>query len=132
MERTFTIAPTLDEIEALARGAFDTLPAEFRALVRDIVYRIDDFPDSETEQEMGLESPFDLLGLYRGTPIGEKESSGYPAVDMIFLYRRPLLDYWCETEEDLTHLIRHVMIHEIGHHFGLSDDDMERIEGESE
>ena len=132
MNRTFTIAPTLDEIEEIARSAFDTLPAEFRALVRDIVYRIDDFPDADTEQEMGLESPFDLLGLYRGTPIGEKESNGYPAVDMVFLYRRPLLDYWCETEEDLTHLVRHVMIHEIGHHFGLSDDDMERIETEAD
>ena len=132
MTRSFTTAPTLDEIEEIARAAFDTLPAEFRALVTDIVYRIDDFPDAETEEEMGLQSPFDLLGLYRGTPIGEKGTGGVPAVDMIFLYRRPLLDYWCEVEEDLTHLVRHVLIHEIGHHFGLSDDDMERIEELSE
>ncbi len=132
MERRFTTAPTLDEIEEIARAAFDTLPEAFRALVTDIVYRVDDFPDTETEEEMGLASPFDLLGLYRGTPIGEKGSGAYPAVDMIFLYRRPLLDYWCEVDEDLTHLVRHVLIHEIGHHFGLSDDDMERIEEQSE
>ncbi|MEX2453426.1 MAG: metallopeptidase family protein [Rhodospirillaceae bacterium] len=131
MDRSFTTAPTLDEIEAIAREAFDSLPAGFRALVTDIVYRVDEFPDAETEDEMGLDSPFDLLGLYRGTPIGEKETGAYPAVDMIFLYRRPLLDYWCETEEDLGHLVRHVLIHEIGHHFGLSDGDMERIEDDA-
>jgi predicted Zn-dependent protease with MMP-like domain len=97
-----------------------------------VVIRVDDFPDEDTEREMGLATPFDLLGLYRGVPIGEK-GTGFTAhdVDMIFLYRRPLLDYWCETEEDLLHLIRHVMIHEIGHHFGLSDEDMERIEAEA-
>ena len=78
---------------------------------------------------MELETPFDLLGLYRGVDIGHKSTSTIANdVDMIFLYRRPLLDYWCETGEDLTQLVRHVLIHEIGHHFGLSDDDMERIE----
>ncbi len=91
--------------------------------------RIEEFPDAETEREMGLESPFDLLGLYRGVSLDRKSVSDTPAdVDMIFLYRRPILDYWCETGEDLTHIIRHVLIHEIGHHFGLSDEDMERIE----
>lgn len=128
MTGEFTIAPSLDDIEAIARTAFDTLPETFRALTTDIVFRVDDFPDPETVMEMGLQSPFDLMGLYSGVPVGEKDSGALPGVDMIFLYRRPLLDYWCETEEDLSHLVRHVLIHEIGHHFGLSDDDMERIE----
>jgi predicted Zn-dependent protease with MMP-like domain len=78
---------------------------------------------------MGLESPFDLLGLYRGVDLAHKSVIATPSdLDMIYLYRRPLLDYWCETGEDLAHLVRHVLIHEIGHHFGLSDDDMEAIE----
>jgi predicted Zn-dependent protease with MMP-like domain len=128
MTRKFSTAPSLDDLEAIARTAFDTLPETFRALATGIVFRVDDFPDPETVMEMGLQSPFDLMGLFSGVPVGEKDGSTMPAVDMIFLYRRPLLDYWCETEEDLPHLVRHVLIHEIGHHFGLSDDDMERIE----
>jgi predicted Zn-dependent protease with MMP-like domain len=128
MTASFSIAPSLDDIAAIARAAFDGLPEEFRQLTAGIVFRVDDFPDPATEREMGLQSPFDLMGLYSGIPIGEKESGMQTGPDMIFLYRRPLLDYWCETEEDLTHLVRHVLIHEIGHHFGLSDEDMERIE----
>jgi len=128
MSQNFSIAPSLDDIEEIARTAFDTLPAAFRTLTTGIVFRVDDFPDPGTVLEMGLQSPFDLMGLYSGVPVGEKDAGTVPAVDMIFLYRRPLLDYWCETEEDLSHLVRHVLIHEIGHHFGLSDDDMERIE----
>ena len=128
MTRKFSTAPSLDDLEAIARTAFDTLPKTFRTLTTGIVFRVDDFPDPETVMEMGLQSPFDLMGLYSGVPVGEKDGSTMPAVDMIFLYRRALLDYWCETEEDLPHLVRHVLIHEIGHHFGLSDDDMERIE----
>ena len=128
MTQAFSTAPSLDDIETIARSAFDTLPDTFRALTTGIVFRVDDFPDPETVMEMGLQSPFDLMGLYSGVPVGEKDSGALAGVDMIFLYRRPLLDYWCETEEDLSHLVRHVLIHEIGHHFGLSDDDMERIE----
>ena len=128
MTGEFTTAPSLDDLEGIARTAFDALPETFRALATGIVFRVDDFPDPETVMEMGLQSPFDLMGLYSGVPGGEKDGVAMPAVDMIFLYRRPLLDYWCETEEDLSHLVRHVLIHEIGHHFGLSDDDMERIE----
>ena len=128
MNARFTTAPSLDDLEAIAHAAFDDLPAEFRRLSTGIVFRVDDFPDPDTEREMGLQSPFELMGLYSGVPVGEKESGMQTGPDMIFLYRRPLLDYWCETEEDLTHLVRHVLIHEIGHHFGLSDDDMERIE----
>ena len=126
------LPPSLADLEDLAHRALKTIPGELLRHTRDVVIRVDDFPDAETEREMGLESPFDLLGLYRGVPIGEKGTGYTPHdVDMIFLYRRPLLDYWCETEEDLEHLIRHVMIHEIGHHFGLSDEDMERIEAQA-
>lgn len=91
--------------------------------------RVEELPDEETEAEMGLDSPFDLLGLYRGAPLPRRSvSDPQPAIDMIFLYRRSILDYWCETGEDLFELVRHVLIHEIGHHFGFSDEDMERIE----
>ena len=128
MTRTFSKAPSLKEIEAIASDAFDTLPGTFRDLTTRIVFRVDEFPDPDTEREMGLQTPFDLLGLYSGVPVGEKDAAAAAVIDMIFLYRRPLLDYWCETEEDLTDLIRHVLVHEIGHHFGLSDEDMERIE----
>ena len=132
MTARYTDPPSLADIEEMAREALKTIPAELSRHTKGVVIRVDDFPDEETEKEMGLETPFDLLGLYRGVPLGEKSTAATPHdVDMIFLYRRPLLDYWCETEEDLTGLIRHVMIHEIGHHFGLSDDDMERIEAKA-
>jgi predicted Zn-dependent protease with MMP-like domain len=126
----FSLPPSLDEIGALAEAAFATIPAELRRHVDGVVIRVDEFPDEDTERDMELETPFDLLGLYRGVDIGHKSTNAVANdVDMIFLYRRPLLDYWCETGEDLTQLVRHVLIHEIGHHFGLSDEDMERIEG---
>jgi len=129
MTESATTAPTLDDMEAMARRAFAQIPAELTAHVDGVVVRVDEFPDLETEREMGLDSPFDLLGLYRGVALSDKSVSDAPQdIDMIFLYRRPLLDYWCESGEDLQHLIRHVLIHEIGHHFGLSDADMEAIE----
>ena len=122
-------APTLDDIEALARRAFELIPEELRHHVGDVVIRIDEFPDEQTCRDMELESEFDLLGLYQGVSLDQKDAAGSrQEVDMIFLYRRPLLDYWCETGEELGHLVRHVLIHEIGHHFGLSDDDMEALE----
>ena len=125
----FTEPPSLDDIEAIAAQAFNTIPEELGRHVGDVVIHVEDFPDAETEQEMGLESPFDLLGLYRGVDLAHKSVGQVSSdIDHIFLYRRPLLDFWCETGEDLTHVVRHVLIHEIGHHFGLSDDDMERIE----
>ncbi|MGD9742644.1 MAG: metallopeptidase family protein [Dongiaceae bacterium] len=126
-------APTLEEIEALAAEAFAHIPAVLARQVEGVVIRIEDFPDAETAEEMELESPFDLLGLYRGRPIGERSvSDPSPDIDLIFLYRRPLLDYWCESDETLGHLVRHVLIHEIGHHFGFSDEDMERLEAEAD
>ena len=125
----WSVPPSLDDLAALGEEALATIPEVLRRNVRGVVIRVDDFPDEETEEEMDLESPFDLLGLYRGVSL-DRKSTGDVAddLDMVFLYRRPILDYWAETGEDLEHIVRHVLIHEIGHHFGFSDDDMEKIE----
>jgi predicted Zn-dependent protease with MMP-like domain len=123
--------PTLADIETLAHAGLKTIPDVLARELGPVVIRVEEFPDEEVEEEMGLESPFDLLGLYRGVALPHKSVSATGSgIDMIFLYRRPILDYWCETGEDLAHVVRHVLIHEIGHHFGFSDDDMERIENE--
>ena len=125
-------APSLADIEALAREALTTLPAKLKARLNEVVIRAEEFPDHETEREMGLESPFDLLGLYRGVSLDKRSVMDTASdLDMIFLYRRPLLDYWCESGEPLGRVVRHVLIHEIGHHFGFSDADMEAIEAEA-
>lgn len=126
-----TIPPSLADLDALAEAALASIPAELKRFLGPVVIRVEDFPDEETEEDMGLESPFDLLGLYRGVALPHKSFfSTSTSVDMIFLYRRPILDYWCETGEDLARVVRHVLIHEIGHHFGFSDEDMARIERE--
>ena len=124
-------APSLADLETLANRALETIPSELRRHLGAVVIRVEDFPDEDTEKEMELESPFELLGLYRGVGLPRKSfSDPQPHIDMIFLYRRPILDYWCETGEELYAVVRHVLIHEIGHHFGFSDSDMARIEGE--
>jgi predicted Zn-dependent protease with MMP-like domain len=128
------LPPSLADLERLADEAFDTIPAPFKERIGlgPLVVRVEDFPDEETVEEMELEDDFQILGLYRGTALPNQSASGGGAeVDMVFLYRRPILDYWCETGEDLAHVVRHVLIHEIGHHFGFSDDDMERLEAEA-
>ena len=123
--------PSLADIEAIAREELAAIPDSLTRHIDDVVIRVDEFPDLDTEREMVLTSPFDLLGLYRGVSLDRKSVSDTPHdLDMIFLYRRPLLDYWCETGEELRRLIRNVLIHEIGHHFGFSDADMDRIERE--
>ncbi|HVJ52792.1 MAG TPA: metallopeptidase family protein [Aliidongia sp.] len=123
------LPPSLETIEALASAAFAEIPPELSRHVGAVVFRVEELPDEETEAEMGLDSPFDLLGLYRGVAIPHKSGGGTPGdLDMIFLYRLPLLAYWCETGEPLLDIVRHVLVHEIGHHFGFSDDDMERLE----
>ena len=128
----FSTPPELSDIEAQAREAFATIPGELRQFVDEVVIQVVDFPDDETLDDMDCESPFDLLGLYRGVDLSRKTTQDVPEdVDIIFLYRRPILDYWCETGEDLVEVVRHVLIHEIGHHFGLSDEDMDRIEAEA-
>jgi predicted Zn-dependent protease with MMP-like domain len=126
-----SLAPSLAEIEALAERALATIPAQLKRHLGRVILRVEEFPDEETEAEMGLESPFDILGLYRGVALPHKSATDTRAEpDWIFLYRRPLLDEWCASGEDLYALVRHVLIHEIGHHFGFSDADMERIEAE--
>ena len=122
-------APSLAEIEELANRALGAIPQQFRRHLGAVVIRVEDFPDEATERAMGLGSPFDILGLYRGVAVPHKSvSDPLPHVDMIYLYRRPILDYWQRTGENLARLVRHVLIHEIGHHFGFSDADMARIE----
>jgi len=131
MSETPLVAPSPADLEALAERALATIPAELKRHLGPVVIRVDEFPDEETEREMGLESLFDILGLYRGVALPLKSHADpRPQIDMIFLYRRPILDYWCETGEELDAVVRHVLIHEIGHHFGFSDADMERIEAE--
>jgi predicted Zn-dependent protease with MMP-like domain len=124
------LPPSALDIERIGQRVLAHLPAVFRGHVRDVAIKVEDFPDAETEREMALESPFDLLGLYRGVPVGQGSTLDLPRhdVDMIFLYRRPLLEYWCETGEPLADLVENTLIHEIGHHFGYSDADMEAIE----
>jgi len=123
------VAPSLVEIEQLAAAAWQRLPAEFRQLCRDVVIRIEDFATEEVLDGLGIEDPFDLMGLYQGVSL-DRRSVMDPTrePDMVFLYRRPILDFWAEGDETLGHLVTHVLIHEIGHHFGLSDEDMEEIE----
>lgn len=125
----YETAPTLAEIEAIAGEAFATIPRSLSAHVDNVMIQVTDFPDDETMEEMDLESPFDILGLYVGVSLAEKSFGDVATdVDRIYLYRRPMLDYWCESGESLYGLVRHVLMHEIGHHFGFSDDDMDRIE----
>lgn len=122
-------APSLGEFESLAIDAYAKLPEKFLALAGNVAIVITDFPDDEIFEDMGLETPFDLLGLFEGRGIGERftiETGELP--NRILLFRRPILDYWAENDETLGDIITHVLIHEIGHHFGLSDEDMERIE----
>ncbi len=125
-------APSLAELETLADAAYRRLPDAFRKLTGDLVIRVEDFPTDEVLDHLGIESPFDLLGLYTGVDLGRKSIMDVTALpDMVFLYRRPILDYWAEHEERLGAIVTHVLVHEVGHHFGLSDADMERIEAEA-
>ena len=123
-------APTLADIDTLADAAFAALPPSFRGLCEGLVIQVVDFPDDETLDEMGAETEFDLLGLFRGRGLAHRgaieETGELP--NMIWLYRRPLLDFWCDGEDTLAEVVTHVLVHEIGHHFGLSDEDMQAIE----
>ncbi|HIJ62431.1 MAG TPA: metallopeptidase family protein [Rhodospirillaceae bacterium] len=127
----FTTPPGTADIEDLANRELARIPWELRRHLDDVVILVEEFPDEETEDEMDLDSPFDILGLYRGVALPQRSLLDLrKANDMILLYRRPILDYWCETGQDLGTVVRHVLIHEIGHHFGFSDEDMDRIENE--
>jgi predicted Zn-dependent protease with MMP-like domain len=126
-------APSLAQIDALAQAAVEGLPDLFRDHLKNVLLRVEDFPDDRVMDEMELDSPYDILGLYWGHPVGMKgnEASG-TLPDTIFLYRRPILDAWAEGEDSLADLVTHVLIHEVGHHFGLSDDDIDAIERDTE
>ena len=123
-------APSLDDIEALAKQALDDLPEPFRSMAGEVICVVAEFPTDAVVAEMELESPFDILGLFTGVGLAldgaVPETGRMP--NSVFLYRRPILDYWAEHDETLGALITHVLVHEIGHHFGLSDEDMEAIE----
>ena len=130
MSRSFGTAPSLDEIEALARAALARLPEPFSSHLPDIVLRVEDFADAETLAELGIEDPFELTGVYEGLPLGDKHSGISGALpDRIRLFREPILDEWISRgDETLEHLVAHVLIHEVGHHFGLSDANMAALE----
>lgn len=126
-------APSLDDIEAMAAEAYARLPEDFRKLCEDLIIRVEDFPTEEVLDAMRLESEFDLLGLFQGVGLPfRSESAPQQMPNMIWLYRRPILDYWAEHEETLGTIVTHVLVHEIGHHFGLSDDDMAAIEASAD
>lgn len=125
-------APSLTDFELMAQDAWNGLPPEFRALAGDVVIRIEDFATDEILDEMDIEDPYDLTGLYQGVSLDRQSVSDAPREpDMVFLYRRAILDEWSAGDEELGHLIAHVLVHEIGHHFGFSDEDMEAVEAEA-
>ena len=123
------VAPGPEVFEALALAALERLPAEFRAHLGDVVLRIEEFAEEDVLAELGIDNPYELTGLYSGRPVGDKSSMESGALpDMIFLYRRPLIEEWAESGVSLDALVTHVLVHEVGHHFGLSDDDMHALE----
>jgi predicted Zn-dependent protease with MMP-like domain len=126
------VPPSLADFEALAAAAWDNLPAEFRAMAGDLLIRVEDFATDDVLEALDIEDPFELTGLYQGVSLDKQsvsEASREP--EMVFLYRRPILDEWASGDEELGHLVAHVLVHEIGHHFGFSDNDMEAIEAEA-
>ena len=129
MTKRQTLAPSLADIEQLAQAAVERLPALFRDHLASVLLRVEDFPDAEVMAAMALDSEWDILGLYQGRHVGMKgdEPTGV-LPDMIFLYRRPMLDEWSQTDDSLEAIVTHVLVHEVGHHFGLSDAAMHAIE----
>jgi len=123
-------APSLDDLAALGHSALAGLPEAFRLLVGTVEIRVDDFPTDEVLEDLGIESEFDLLGLFHGVGLAHADAVAGTGTmpNRVWLYRRPILDYWAEHDETLGAIVTHVLVHEIGHHFGLSDDDMEAIE----
>jgi predicted Zn-dependent protease with MMP-like domain len=130
LSKTETFAPSAEQMEALARAVLTRIPEPFAVHLADVVLVIEEFADEQTLRDMGMENPFELTGLYSGRPVGEKDGflGELPQPDTIHLYRRPLLDEWVDTGVSLEALVTHVVVHEVGHHFGLSDDDMHALE----
>jgi predicted Zn-dependent protease with MMP-like domain len=131
---TAAAAPSLDDLAILARAAFDALPAEVRVAAGEVVFRVDDFPDDDMLAELGIEDPFELTGLYQGVDrVRRSVFDPSPEASRVFLFRRPILDEWAERGDvTLGELISHILVHEIGHHFGLSDDDIDALEAQAE
>ena len=125
-------APSLIQMETMAHEVFARLPEHFRSLCDGLIIRVEDFPTDEVLDEMNVDSEFDLLGLFQGIGLPFQSDSDIGRLpNLIWLYRRPILDYWAEHDEPLGHIVTHVLIHEIGHHFGLSDADMAAIEAQA-
>jgi predicted Zn-dependent protease with MMP-like domain len=126
-------SPSLEDFVALSAAAWEAIPDDFRALCDDLIIRVAEFPKEDTVDEMGLDSPFDILGLFEGVGMAQASATAETGEqrNIVHLYRRPILDYWAEHDETLGDIITHVLVHEIGHHFGLSDDDMEEIEAQA-
>ena len=121
--------PDLDAFAAVAERALGMIPSALASHLGGLIIRVAEFAEDEVLLDLGIENPFELMGLYEGVSLADQDPTNpVAAVNQVWLYRRPILDYWCETGEDLTHVIRHVLIHEIGHHFGFSDADMEALE----
>ena len=127
------LAPSLDDLAEMAERAFAALPERFRQLAGEVVFRVDDFPSDEVLDELGITDTFELTGLYSGVSLADRSGFGAePQPSRVFLYRRPILDEWADRGDvTLEELLTHVLVHEIGHHFGLSDPDIERIEAEA-
>ena len=132
MSKTGGLAPSLDDLAALAEAAFAALPEAFRAMTGDVIFRVDDFASPEVLDQLGIPDAFELTGLYQGVDLGHRsvlDPNTQPS--MVFLYRRPILDEWADRGDvTLEELVAHVLVHEIGHHFGLSDDDIDAIEAD--
>ena len=127
------IAPSLADFEAIAQSAWEKLPSEFRKIAGDLVIRVEDFATDDVLDDLDIEDPYDLTGLYQGVSLDRQSVLDAPREpDMVFLYRRAILDEWASGDEELGHLIAHVLVHEIGHHFGFSDDDMEAVEAKAD
>lgn len=131
---TDLLAPSLDELERLARAAWAELPSSFRDLAGDVLFRIEDFACDDVLAEMGIEDPFELTGLYQGVDLTRQSiTDPAPATPMVFLYRRAILEEWIDRGDvTLADLVFHVLVHEVGHHFGLSDDQMDALLEEAE
>jgi predicted Zn-dependent protease with MMP-like domain len=122
-------APSIEEIDALARRAFNGMPEEFKTLAADVVIQVEDFASDEVLDALGIEDELELMGLFQGVGLAQEGGAGPGQLpNMVFLYRRAILDYWAEHHETLGAIVTHVLVHEIGHHFGLSDEDMAKIE----
>ena len=127
--RRFGSSPSAEEIEEIARSALGALPEPFAQSLGDVVLLVEDFADDETLQAMGIDDPFDLSGIYEGVPLPERSVSQSGTLpDRIRLFRRPILDEWAGGADTLERLVGHILIHEVGHHFGFSDDDMHALE----